>query len=239
MSDSEIQELLQKVSSNKRARTMLEHILKHGQVTTDEMKTLYGYNHPPRAASDLKDLGIPLQKTRVVGPDGRRIMAYTLGDLDDVDAGKQGRRALPKALRAALAERDGTTCALCAAVFPLRALQIDHRVPFRIVGDVDTREQLDPARFMLLCGPCNRAKSWSCEQCPNWTARDPSVCGSCFWAGDPNYSHIATSARRQLTLNWSDEEVHAFDQLRSEAAQSGMSLETLVKILLEKGRMSP
>ena len=35
----------------KRPRTVIDHILKHGYITTEELKEKYGYNHPPRAAS--------------------------------------------------------------------------------------------------------------------------------------------------------------------------------------------
>ena len=46
---------------NKRARTVVDHILEHGQVTTEELKERYGYNHPPRAARDVREQGIPLE----------------------------------------------------------------------------------------------------------------------------------------------------------------------------------
>ncbi len=32
----------------KRPRIVIEHILEHGQITTEELKELYGYGHPPR-----------------------------------------------------------------------------------------------------------------------------------------------------------------------------------------------
>ena len=32
----------------KRAKTVIDHILKHGHITTEELKNLYGYDHPPR-----------------------------------------------------------------------------------------------------------------------------------------------------------------------------------------------
>jgi transcription initiation factor IIE alpha subunit len=46
--EKELRKLLKFAS--KRARRIVEHILKHGQVTTDELRELYGYQHPPRAA---------------------------------------------------------------------------------------------------------------------------------------------------------------------------------------------
>src|SRR2546426_8391201 len=36
----------------KRPRTVINHILKHGFITTQELKDKYGYNHPPRAHLD-------------------------------------------------------------------------------------------------------------------------------------------------------------------------------------------
>lgn len=42
----------------KRPRTVIDHILKHGYVTTEELKEQYGYDHPPRAARDVREQGI-------------------------------------------------------------------------------------------------------------------------------------------------------------------------------------
>lgn len=39
----------------KRPRTVIEHILEHGYITTEELRTRYGYNHPPRAARDVRE----------------------------------------------------------------------------------------------------------------------------------------------------------------------------------------
>ena len=50
-------ELLESVR-HKRARTVIDHILEHGQITTAELKDQYGYNHPPRAARDVREQGI-------------------------------------------------------------------------------------------------------------------------------------------------------------------------------------
>ena len=57
--------------TDKRPKTVIDHILTHGHITTDELKSQYGYNHPPRAARDVRERGIPLETFRVVGPDGR------------------------------------------------------------------------------------------------------------------------------------------------------------------------
>jgi hypothetical protein len=36
--------------SDLRPKRVIEHILKHGSVTTDELRTLYGYEHPPKGS---------------------------------------------------------------------------------------------------------------------------------------------------------------------------------------------
>ena len=45
---------------NKRARIVIDHILKNGFITTEDLEKEYGYNHPPRAARDVRETGIPL-----------------------------------------------------------------------------------------------------------------------------------------------------------------------------------
>jgi hypothetical protein len=51
----------------KRPKTVIDHILKHGFVTTQELKDRCGYNHPPRAVRDVKEHGIPIEMFRVRG----------------------------------------------------------------------------------------------------------------------------------------------------------------------------
>ena len=73
----------------KRPKTVIDHILKHGSVTTEELKDKYGYNHPPRAVRDVKEYGIPIEMFRVEGGDGRKIAAYRFGDPTKLRFGKQ------------------------------------------------------------------------------------------------------------------------------------------------------
>jgi len=79
----------------KRPKTVIDHILKHGFITTQELKEKYGYNHPPRAARDVREHGIPLETFRVTGSDGREIAAYRFGDVSNQRFKKlSGRNAL-------------------------------------------------------------------------------------------------------------------------------------------------
>jgi hypothetical protein len=112
----------------KRPRTVIEHILKHGYITTQELKDRYGYNHPPRAARDVREHGIPLETFRVEGSDGRSIGAYRFGDPTKARFSKlQGRTAFSKELRQKLVAQDGCRCAIYLEEFPEKELQIDDR----------------------------------------------------------------------------------------------------------------
>jgi hypothetical protein len=69
-----IRQLLENIS-NKRARIVIEHILENGFITTEKLEKQYGYNHPPRAARDVRESGIPLETFRVKDSEGRSIAA--------------------------------------------------------------------------------------------------------------------------------------------------------------------
>lgn len=97
--------LIEKVS-NKRARFVLDSIVRNGIVSTEEISKA-GYDHPPRAAQDVRDLGFPLKTLMVRHSNGRRIAAYTL-DLEkmqnpDMEAGEHSRRDNDKKLSRARA----------------------------------------------------------------------------------------------------------------------------------------
>lgn len=157
---------------------------------------------------------------------------YTLAD-DIIATGRRGgRRTFPKKLKTALLARDSEQCQLCRGTFPGNTLQIDHRVPYEISGDVEG--ELQPESFMLLCGSCNRAKSWACEYCENWkTIKDPTICITCMFASPNQYQHIAMTQKRQLTLNWDGEEVRDYDMLNQQADAEGQQLAEYVKHILK------
>ncbi len=230
----EFLERLHKVT-RQRPKRVIDHILQHGYITTDELKEQYGYNHPPRAAQDVKDEGIGLVMERVAGPDGRKIARYSFaaeGETRPSMAG--GRQAFPKSLKISLIEIQGAKCAICSGEFIARYLQIDHRIPYSVVGDTATNPQY-PAGFMLLCGSCNRAKSWSCEHCENGTThKDSEVCASCYWASPSEYSHIAMADIRRLDVIWQGDEVEVFDQIRGQAARLKLEVPAYVKVALKK-----
>ncbi|VAW40431.1 hypothetical protein MNBD_CHLOROFLEXI01-4381 [hydrothermal vent metagenome] len=203
----------------KRPKTVIKHILKYGQITTEELKDIYGYNHPPRAIRDVREQGIPIKTLRITGSDGRKIAAYKFGDPSEVRATQlSGRTTFSSSLKEALIQKYGIRCNIYLKPFPIRELQIDHRIPFEISGDSGELSN-DVNKYMLLCASANRAKSWSCENCPNWKNKDADVCRTCYWAYPESYSHIAMRGIRRLDLLWSGKEVADYDMLIEEASK--------------------
>lgn len=101
----------------KRPKTVIVHILEHGQITTEELRDRYGYNHPPRAVRDVREHGIPLETFRVTGSDGRRIAAYRFGDISKKRFRKlSGRTGLFKKIKEFLIEKYGCKCFVYLAI---------------------------------------------------------------------------------------------------------------------------
>lgn len=217
----------------KRPKTVIEHILKHGQITTEELKNLYGYNHPPRAARDVKEHGIPIERVTVTGSDGRKIAAYRFGDPAAVKVRRfDGRTGLSKQIKDALIAKYGCRCFIYLEEVPEASLQIDHRVPFEVGGESET---MAPEDFMLLCGSANRAKSWSCEHCENWrNLKQREICLTCYWAYPENHTHVAMQQLRRVDLIWQGAETAQYERLKADAASAGMEIPDFVKDVLRR-----
>jgi hypothetical protein len=227
-------ELLKQVQG-KRARIVVGHILEHGYITTEELETLYGYKHPPRAVRDVREQGIPLETFSVKSGEGRTIAAYRFADPAKVRQGRLGgRRVFPKAFKHRLFQASNGKCSICLIPYRTRYLQVDHRVPYEISGDPVGGESA-VADFMLLCGSCNRAKSWSCEHCPNWLEeQNPEICRTCYWAYPESYKHIALRPVRRLDIVWTDHEVEVYERLKRRAEQLGQEMPEYVKIVIKE-----
>ena len=115
-----------------------------------------------------------------------------------------------------------------------RYLQIDHRVPYEVVGE-GFHEEANVEEYMLLDASSQRAKSWSCEQCRNWLEdQDVAVCRSCFWAFPESYAHIAGEQVRRVDVQWrGPDEVKAFDRLRARAQRENITVAAFLKRLSE------
>ena len=234
MSDypTEFIELLESVKA-KRPRTVIQHILKNGYITSQELKDTYGYNHPPRAIRDVREYGIPVVTYRVPGTDGRSIAAYKFGDPNDAKnalSKSAGRTVLSKALKQALIEKYGAKCFIYLEEMDDAILQVDHRVPYEIGGEHD---ESDIEYFMLLSPSANRAKSWTCEHCINWEIRDAGFCLRCFWAHPEDYDHVAGRFEKIVSIVFSNNEIDDYNKLISLAGEQ-TAQQTIKKILHEK-----
>lgn len=208
----EVRERLDAIKS-KRPRTVIQHIKRYGLITTVELTEKYGYEHPPRAIRDVRELGVPIETFRVKDRTGKSIAAYRFGDLSKwgrVATKSAGRTQFVKALRKALIERFGARCFIYLEPMDETALQVDHRVPYEIGGDAETS---DVANFMLLCPSANRAKSWTCEHCENWVRKDVKFCLRCFWAHPEDYDHVAGKNVKQLSLMFTGDEIEDYKKL--------------------------
>lgn len=200
--------------TDKRPATVIRHIIKHGFITTEELAIKYGYEHAPRAARDVRERGINLETYRVKSSDGRNIAAYRFGNpvfVDNKISKVAGRTALSQALKKALLDKYGSVCFIYLQPIEERLLQVDHRIPYEVAGEQS--DNIDC--YMLLSPSANRAKSWTCEHCPNWTIKDVNFCQSCFWAHPENYSHIAGKEERQIIITFTDSEIDDYEQLIS------------------------
>ena len=215
----------------KRAKVVIDHILEHGHITTEELRDTYGYNHPPRAARDVREHGIPLLTFSVKGSDGRQIGAYKFDVESKIEGHKLGgRRTWPKDLKESLIKLNGSICAICFVKYESRYLQIDHRVPYEVCGDNIEALVED---FMLVCGSCNRAKSWSCEYCQNWISDHlDDVCLSCYWASPDDYTHVALRRIRRLDITWVDDEIDEYEQLAKMLESDRRRMRDFIKLSL-------
>lgn len=222
--------------SNSRAKIVIEHILEHGFITTQELKDKYGYDHPPRAARDVREAGIPLETFKVKSTEGRRsIAAYRFGDLSKIDKGRLGgRKIFPKKLKDNLYEICNGKCDICSGHFESRYLQIDHKMPYEVYGD---NRYFDNGTedYMLLCSSCNRAKSWSCEHCLNWIKEKNSVvCAKCYWGNPGNYVHISLREVRRMDIIWEGNEIMVYERLKQLAQKNKFPIPDFVKKIIAK-----
>lgn len=218
---------------NKRAIAVLKVLLDKGSISTDELNEM-GYNHPPRAVGDVRDAGIPIVTGRTKSKrTGRQMGVYMFGDPAQIQAGRVGgRSALPKSFKAALLARYGSIDVITGAKLDERVLQIDHRIPYRIAGDIGLQGH-DVEAYMLLDASSQRAKSWSCEQCPNMAIRSQETCQTCFWAYPENHKHVATKQMRRTDVAWQGLDVSVHDKLDQIARQRG---NTIAELLREAAR---
>lgn len=228
---AEFIEFLRQVKG-KRSKIVINHILEHGYVTTEDLDKIYGYKHPPRAVRDVREQGVPIETFQVENIDGQRIVAYRFGNPSDMSSAKiGGRQNIPKQFKENLLQIRGNKCAICNTHYTARLLQIDHRIPYEIAGEIISSNR-NPDDYMLLCGSCNRAKSWSCENCSNFKDQDIETCQTCYWHNPLQYLHIALRSLRRLAIVWDADEIPSFEELQAQAIESQENLQDYIKGLL-------
>ncbi len=217
--------------TNRRARIVIDHIMRFGFITTEDLEKEYNYSHPPRAARDVREAGIPLETFTTKSLSGKSIAAYRFGDLTQLNINRiNGRILFSKSFKKTLYKECNGRCQICNGQFEERYLQIDHRVPYEISGDTEQRESTS---FMMLCGSCNRAKSWSCENCINWTTlKQPQVCRECYWGCPEEYTHVAMDQMRRIDLQWKGVEIEYYDRMRAFASKDSISISSFIKQLI-------
>jgi hypothetical protein len=162
----------------KRLKAVIDHILQHGFIATEELKETYGYNHPPRAARDVRENGIPLETFRVTGSDGRKIAAYRFGDISKARFTRLSERTgLSKQIKEVLISRYGCKCFIYLEEVDKRELQIDHRVPFEVDGEPDLAQKTS-CYFVALLTELNRGHA-NIAKTRN-SIKDKSICLSCY-----------------------------------------------------------
>ena len=199
--------------TNKRPATVIQHILKHGYITTEELENVYGYKHPPRAVRDVKEQGIPIETYFIKNSEGKRMAAYKFGNPNEIEnklSKSAGRTVLSKALKRALIDKYGAKCFIYLETIDEALLQVDHRIPYEIGGEPSPN---DTDCYMLLSPSANRAKSWTCEHCANWEKKDVSFCLNCFWAHPENHTHIAGNIQRRITITFTGDEIEDYNKL--------------------------
>lgn len=221
--------------TNKRARFVIDTILKKGFCSTEDLKN-GGYEHAPRAARDVRELGIPLDTFKIKNSSGKTIAAYKFGDWEAAKKTNQlskvsGRTQITEKLKSALIDRYGAKCHLYGEEYPARLLQPDHRVPYEIGGD--PIDMLNTDYFMLLSPSANRDKSWACEHCPNWTPKNIDMCKTCYYAYPEEYEHIAGVREKKLDLVFSSEDIDLFNEIVEEANLHNTSYQSVVKRMIQ------
>lgn len=220
---------------NKRARFVIDTILEKGFCSTEDLKK-GGYEHAPRAARDVRELGIPFDTFKIKDSSGKSIAAYKFGNWEEAKrknllAKTLGRTQLTEKLKSALIKEYGTRCNLYGEQYPARLLQPDHRIPYEIGGDPE--DMMDTRYFMLLSPSANRDKSWACEHCVNWQKKDVSMCKTCYYAYPENYQHIAGENERKLNLVFKETDLELYNKLVKLAEEDDISYQSLVKRMIE------
>ena len=211
-----------------RARYVINHILENGSISSEDLRNA-GYVHGARAIGDVRDNGVPLITSNIRSSDNRTIAKYTFGPSSAIKRHKFGGRVnFPRNLKNQLLQRDGLVCSISKQDLPESELQIDHRIPYYISGDI--KGERNPDEFMLLSKSMQRAKSWDCEHCENIANHfNIEICRNCYWASPERYTHVAMKEMRSTNLTWEGKEVKSYDRMESRCREEGRTIQDYLK----------
>jgi hypothetical protein len=103
-----------KTIKGKRSQIVVQHILEHGFITTEDLEIKYGYKHPPRAVRDVREQGVPIETFTTKDSQNRSIAAYRFANPSLIQTDKiGGRRPFSKSFKARLIRKSGNKCAIC------------------------------------------------------------------------------------------------------------------------------
>lgn len=210
-----------------RARWAIEHMIENGSISSVYMLE-NGHLHPARVIGDVRDQGIPVN-TKTINHDGKRIAQYSFGTEEEINRAKfGGRKPISKRTKQLLLERNGKSCQLSGIKLDENELQIDHRIPFTLIGEPENPKCT--SNYMLLSKSMQRTKSWACESCPNLKKhRKIKNCLSCYWASPEHYTHKAMENERVVSLVWDDADAVNLAKMQALAESHGLSVQTLIK----------
>lgn len=162
---------------------------------------------------------------------GKSIGAYRFGDWEEykkqnVLSKTAGRTLLSNKLKQALIEKYGSICFLYNEEYPEQQLQVDHRIPYEILGEQD-EGYID--NFMLLCPSGNRTKSWACEHCSNWEPKNPNICERCYYAHPENYLHIAGEEERRIDITFKNKDLDIYEYLKKKSENEKTTIQEAFK----------
>lgn len=211
---------------------VFDYLIENSYITTEIIKN-WGYEHPPRAIKDLTDSGINLIRSFITNEAGRRIARYTLSDPRALPNTNR-RQNVPKALKNNIYNAQQGCCALCNGKFEPHELQADHKVPYLVQPDNGSAKS--ESDYMLLCGSCNRSKSWSCEHCTNGNLiKVVDTCIKCYWYNPLDCLHVALQQFRRADIIWQgDSEIKSHTMMVREAAKEKTNLPSYIKKMLAK-----
>lgn len=161
---SSVEEYVKDIYDNlyPRAKVAADLLIKKGTITKyDFENTNVPVSQAPRAIRDLKDHGIPIKTLeRISVPQAKtKVSQYAFGSVDDiVSTSKYGRMYNPSGMKEKLVRLHGRVCVFCGKKLSGQDMELDHKLPVNIFGDLSSVERLNPDNYQLVCRKCNRLK---------------------------------------------------------------------------------